>query len=179
MADIGEDVELFEVLLILGIVGVGGYFAYKGLKSLANYFKPGAPGTGGVGCTVKLGIIPGIIGATQSQVCAGKIAGANLPAGGKVIWSCCSDSVIGGNSFDYRNPDGTVTLARRNWLNYVWPWADVMTYTKMSAADYERSYGAVNNFLACAPASAIGKVGCQKDPDPSCSICCCGVSGGF
>ena len=108
-----DDIELGELVVILGITAAIIYFLHKWLSSST--------------CLIKVGTIPGITGASQSQVDAAKTAVTNLKSGGKVIWSCGSD-------FDYQQPCGTVTQARHNPLNYVWPWSDPVTYKCVPAS---------------------------------------------
>lgn len=116
MSDLGEQFELAEMLAILAALGIGGYFAYKFLKDATCIAKPGA--------------IPGITGASQSQVDAAKTAACRLKPGGAIVMQCGSD-------YDYLQPCGnTVTEARHNALNYVWPWSQPVTYKCVPAACY-------------------------------------------
>jgi hypothetical protein len=105
---ISDDVEIGELVLFLSIAAVIIYFLHKWFSSAT--------------CLTKLGTVPGITGASQSQVDAAKTAAGNLKPGGKVISSCGSD-------FCYQQPCGTVTQVRHNPLNYIWPWSDPVTYT--------------------------------------------------
>lgn len=119
MSDLGEKFELAEMLAILAVLGIGGYFAYKFLKDAT--------------CTAKVGAIPGITGASQSQVCAANVAACTLKPGGAIVYQC-------GSCFDYLQPCGnTVTKARHNPVNYVWPWSKPVTYTCVPAACYDFS----------------------------------------
>lgn len=119
MADsenIAADVGMAEMLAIAAVIGVGGYLVYKFWKGATCIAKPGA--------------IPGITGASQSQVCAANVAGTKLKPGGATIWSCGSD-------YDYLQPCGAiVTEARHNFLNYVWPWSQPVTYTDLPVSCY-------------------------------------------
>src|SRR6266436_6461511 len=101
------DIELGELVIVLGITGAIIYFLHKWLSSST--------------CLLKAGAIPGITGASQSQVDAAKTAADNLKPGGKVIAS-------NGSDFCYQQPDGTITQVRHNPLNYIWPWSDPLTY---------------------------------------------------
>jgi len=103
-----------EFLAILAVFGVGGYFVYR-------FFKNST-------CIAKVGTIPGITGASQSQVCAANTAASQLKPGGRIVWSCGSD-------YDYLQPcGGIVTEARHNALNYVWPWSQPVNYTDVPVA---------------------------------------------
>ena len=113
---VADDIELSELLAILAVVGIGGYFVWKFASSATCILKPGA--------------IPGITGASQSQVQAASTAASVLKSGGAVIKSCGSD-------FDYLQPcGGIVTEARHNALNYIWPWAQPVTYTCVKSCCY-------------------------------------------
>lgn len=160
MADVGEDVELGEVLLILGAIGVGIYLLYKFFSSPAA--KAAVDQTAlalqGKGCTAKVGPVPGIIGATQAQVCAANAAGKKLQAGGSVIWSC-------GSCYDYAEPDGDVVQVRKSfWGSLV---GNPLTYTTVPRDSYVRPPGGtVNPQFACCygcqvPASASGFPPCN------------------
>lgn len=118
MADVIEDVELAELLAIIAAVGVGGYLIYKFLSSAT--------------CIGKVGVIPGVTGATQAQVCAANTANNKLQNGGYVVWSCGSD-------FDYFQPcGGKITEARHNGWNSIWPWGtQPVTYTCVPVACYD------------------------------------------
>ncbi len=146
MADLGEDVELGEVLLILAAVGIGGYLVYKFAGAVADYFQNATDIT-------KVGKIPGITGATEAQVHAAEVAAGTLKQGGSVIWSCGSD-------FDYVQPCGDVVQARHTFLGQIT--GTPVTYTTVPAARYVRPKGGtVNPRFACCyscevPASAAG-----------------------
>lgn len=138
MADsetIAADVGMAEMLAIVAVIGVGGYLIYK-------YWK-------GATCISKVGAIPGITGASQSQVCAANKAASKLKPGGATVWSCGSD-------YDYLQPCGAiVTEARHNFLNYVWPWSEPVTYTDVPIACYckpaclQRAQATVNGAQSC------------------------------
>jgi hypothetical protein len=113
VASIGDEFEIGELILFLGIAGAIIYFLHKWLSTST--------------CLANLGSVPGITGASQSQVDAAKTAANTLKPGGKVVWSCGSD-------FDYQQPCGTVTQARHNPVNYIWPWANPVTYTCVPAS---------------------------------------------
>lgn len=172
MADVGEDVELGEILLILGVVGVVIYLLYKLFSS--DTAKAAADQTAlalqGKGCTAKVGPVPGIIGATQAQVCAANTAGKNLEAGGSVIWSC-------GSCYDYAQPNGDVVQVRKSfWGGLV---GDPLTYKTVPRDSYVRpAGGTVSPQFACCyavPASAAGFPSCnggkQMASAASCSDC--------
>ena len=144
MADVGEDVELGEVLLILAAVGIGGYFVYK---FVSGYFKSAT-------CILNVGAIPGITGATKAQACAPKIAAGELKSGGSTIWSCGSD-------YDYAQPCGDVVQVRHSFWGQLT--GTPVTYTTVPRNSYVRPKGGTVNpaFADCyacesAPASAAG-----------------------
>lgn len=118
-----------ETLLVLAAVAVGGFFVYEAYKYVKSYFASATD-------LSKIGAIPGITGASQSQAAAAGVAAGRLQAGGAVIWSSGSD-------FDYIQPSGqVVTQARHNAINYLWPWSDPVTYTDVAIQDYEApAYG--------------------------------------
>lgn len=135
MADLVEDVGMAETLALVAVIGVGGYLIYK-------YWK-------GATCITKVGSIPGITGASQSQVCAANVAANKLKPGGATIWSCGSD-------YDYLQPCGAiVTEARHNPLNYVWPWSEPVNYTDVPVSCYckpaclARAQATVNGAQSC------------------------------
>ena len=113
MASLGDEFEIGELILFLGIAGAIIYFLHKWLSMST--------------CLVKVGTIPGITGASQSQTQAAATAACKLKPGGKVTWSCGSD-------FDYQQPCGTITQARHNPVNYLWPWSNPVTYTCVPAS---------------------------------------------
>jgi hypothetical protein len=117
-----------ETLLVLAAVGVGAFFLYEAFQYVKSYFASATD-------LSKVGAIPGITGASQSQVAAAGVAAAKLQPGGAVIWSSGSD-------FDYIQPSGqVVTQARHNTLNYFLPWTDPVTYTDVAIQDYEMPSG--------------------------------------
>jgi hypothetical protein len=164
MADLGEDVELGEVLLILAVLGVGGYLVYN---FVSGYFKSSL-------CLNKIGTIPGITGATKAQACAPKIAGCNLKAGGTTIWSCGSD-------FDYAEPCGNVVQVRHSFWGQLF--GTPVTYTTVPRDCYVRpSGGTINPAFACCyscvPASAAGSPACnggKQTSTPNASCCFSGL----
>lgn len=166
MADVEENVTLFEVILILGAVGVGIYFLYKLFSSCTAVAAAKTVGAVakcfGSTCIAKVGALPGISGATKSQVCAANCAAKILKPGGKDIWSC-------GTDFDYLQPCGEiVTEARHNPLNYVWPWSAVMNYKCVPVNCYTLpTTGCHPSPMQTPPASSAG------------SPACCGGKGSF
>jgi hypothetical protein len=145
MADVGEDVELGEILLILAAVGIGIYFVYQ----LVQSFLKSAT------CLTKVGTIPGVTGATQAQVQAAATAAKNLDPGGSVVWSCGSD-------FDYAQPCGDVVQVRHSFFGQLF--GNPNTYTTVPRDCYVRPSGGVANprFACCyaVPASAAGSPAC-------------------
>ena len=165
MADLGEDVELGEVLLILAALGIGGYLIYKAAGSISDWFSNAT-------CIAKVGKIPGVTGATQQQVDAAKTAVGKLKPGGRQIWSCGSD-------FDYQQPCGTVTKARSNWVNAIFPWGtEPVTYTDVAADSYVvPTTGTLTPGLCCCyrhevPASAAGNPPCCGGKQAPCLTPC-------
>lgn len=149
MADVGEDVGLFEILLILGAVGVGGYLLWKAAGSYLTSAK----------CLVNVGAIPGVTGATQAQTQAAAKAAACAPAGGTVIWSCGSD-------YDYIKPCGNILQVRHSFFGQLFGTPN--TSTTIPASDYKWPSGGTRNpqFACCftctsvSPAAASGKPAC-------------------
>lgn len=122
MPDVADDIGMAEFLAILAIFGVGGYIVYSFLKKST--------------CIAKIGTVPGITGASQSQVCAANTAASKLKPGGATVWSCGSD-------YDYLQPCGKiVTEARHNFVNYLWPWSQPVNYTDVPVNCYTVKCGA-------------------------------------
>lgn len=126
---LSRKIEQGQTVLILAAVAVGGFFVYEAYQFIKNYFASATD-------LSKVGAIPGVTGASQSQAAAAGVAAGRLQAGGAVIWSSGSD-------FDYMQPSGqVVTQARHNPVNYIWPWSDPVTYTDVAIQDYEMpAYG--------------------------------------
>ena len=155
MAEIGEDVELGEVLLIVAAVGVGGYLLYKGWQSVQSYFSSATS-------LASVGAISGITGASQAQTQAAATASSRLQSGGQTIWSDPNSS-----DFDYLQPGGqTVTEVRHNFWSYLNPWADPVTYTDVPIAQYNLPSGGTVS-PAYVPASASGTGASVSDPSQS------------
>jgi hypothetical protein len=158
VADLGEDFELGEVLLILGALGVGIYLAYKLIAGIGDYFKNAT-------CIATVGKIPGVTGATAAQANAPQIAASALKAGGSTIWSRGSD-------YDYAQPCGNVVQVRHSFWGQLW--GTPVTYTTVVRDSYVRpAGGTVNPAFACCyacctegaagavpPASATGYAFC-------------------
>lgn len=160
MADIGEDVELGEMLLILGALGVGIYLLYKLFSSpTAAAAAKGATDQislllQGKACTAKVGPLPGIIGATQAQVCAANTAGKNLQSGGSVVWSC-------GSCYDYAQPNGDVVQVRKSFWGSLT--GNPLTYTTVPRDCYVRpAGGTVSPQFACCYGCTCASVGIPK-----------------
>lgn len=175
MADFGEDFELGEVLLILGAVGLGIYLLYKlfsspTAKAAANQT---ALALQGKACTATVGPVPGIVGATQAQVCAANNAGKNLASGGSVIWSC-------GSCYDYAEPCGNVVQVRKSFWGSLT--GNPLSYTTVPRDCYVRPPGGtVNPQFACCysvPASAAGSPACNGGKQKA-GICGCVLSCGL
>jgi len=153
MADIGEDFELGEVIVILGAVGLGVYLLYKLGGSISDYFKKSL-------CLSNVGAIPGVTGATEAQSKAPQIAAQNLPAGGSVIWSAGADC----SDFDYAKPCGDVVQVRHSFWGQLT--GTPVTYTTVPRDSYVRPAGGTTNpaFACCygctIPASAAGFPAC-------------------
>ncbi len=164
MADVAEDIELGEVILILAAVGIGGYLVYNGWEAVKDYFASATDIT-------KVGVIPGITGPSAAQQQATALAAKTLPPGGSIIWSCGSD-------FDYVKPSGDVIQARHNVWNYFWPWSQPVTYTTVPAGSYVRpAGGTVNPRFACCygcsvPVSAAGSPACCGGKQNPCLYAC-------
>lgn len=114
--DVTDDIGLAELLALVAAFAVGGYLIYRFWENAT--------------CTAKLGAIPGVTGASQTQVDAAKTAASKLRTGGATIWQCGSD-------FDYLQPcNAIVTEARHNTVNYFWPWSEPVNYTDVPVACY-------------------------------------------
>jgi len=157
MADLGEDVELGEVLLILGAVGIGIYFLYVGGSALSNWFS-------GLTCLNKKPAIPGVTGPTQAQSQAPQIAASMLEKGGAIIASDPNST-----DFDYAQPNGDVVQVRHSFWGQLF--GTPVTYTTVPRDSYVRPAGwTVSPMYACCysccvpsgtPASAGGSPPCN------------------
>lgn len=168
MADVAEDFELGEVLLILLALGVGGYFLYQAVQ---GWLKSAS-------CLTKVGTIPGITGATQAQVQSAATAAKNLQAGGSIIWTCSNDGTV----YDYAQPCGDVVQVRHSFLGQLF--GTPSTYTTVPRDSYVRPAGGVVNprfacCYACAPASASGSPACCGGKQTPAAFNCCAAGGGF
>lgn len=145
MADLGEDFELGEVLLILGAVGLGIYLLYKLVGGIGDYFKNAT-------CITKVGTIPGVTGATQQQAQAPQIAAGVLKPGGSTIWSCGSD-------YDYAQPNGDVVQVRSSFWGQLF--GTPVTYTTVPRDSYVRPAGGTVNpaFADCYACCTSGNAG--------------------
>ncbi len=157
MADLGEDVELGEILLILAALGIGGYFVYKGGAAFADWFN-------GLTCLNKKGSIPGVTGPTQAQSQAPQIAAATLEQGGGIVASDPNSS-----DFDYAQPNGDVVQVRHSLWGQLW--GTPVTYKTISRDSYVRPTGWTFTPMyaccyGCTPASAAGFPPCNGGVNP-------------